>query len=85
MTISSPAQLRADNAALVRALESAQARVRYLKAALAVMTGLVAALVAYLVVGNLDASPLTVLGSSATSFVVATGFVFTLQEKMGRP
>ncbi|MBD2831257.1 hypothetical protein ID871_05955 [Streptomyces pratensis] len=48
------------------------------------MIGLVAGLVAYLVVGSLGASPLAALGSSATSFVVATGFVFTLQEKMGR-
>ncbi|MFE0121054.1 hypothetical protein ACFRAA_23780, partial [[Kitasatospora] papulosa] len=84
MPSSSPAQLRADNAALVRTLASAQAKIRYLKAALALMIGLVAGLVAYLVVGSLDASPLTALGSSATSFVVATGFVFTLQEKMGR-
>ncbi|MGW9238823.1 hypothetical protein ACWGRL_08860, partial [[Kitasatospora] papulosa] len=84
MPSSSPAQLRAENAALVRTLASAQAKIRYLKAALALMIGLVAGLVAYLVVGSLGASPLAALGSSATSFVVATGFVFTLQEKMGR-
>ena len=48
------------------------------------MTGLIASLVAHLVAGHLGASPLAAVGSGASAFIVATGFVFTVQEKVGQ-
>ncbi|MFF9819611.1 hypothetical protein [Streptomyces sp. NPDC014006] len=49
------------------------------------MAGTIAALVAYIVVDHLGASPLTAVGSSGSTFVVAAGFVFTVQDKLRRP
>lgn len=40
---------------------------------MAVVTGAIAAFVAYLVVGRLGASPLATIGSSASAFIVVTG------------
>ncbi|WP_330237563.1 hypothetical protein [Streptomyces sp. NBC_00525] len=80
--MTTPAQLRVQNQALTRDLKRATTKIKYLKIALALMTGVIAALVTYLVVRGLDATPLLSVGWSASAFIVTTGFVFTVQEKI---
>ncbi|MEV5282955.1 hypothetical protein [Streptomyces sp. NPDC052811] len=82
--MTTPAQLRTENQALTQDLARATTKINYLKIALAVMTGVIASLITYLVVGNLNATPLITIGSSASTFIVTTGFVFTIQEKIAR-
>ncbi|MFD4612715.1 hypothetical protein ACFWOT_32495 [Streptomyces sp. NPDC058440] len=85
MAVPTLTQLRAENQALTQALDRATTTIRYLKVALAVMTGTIAALVAYLVVEHLGSSPLATIGSASTAFIVVTGLVFTVQEKLKKP
>ncbi|WP_369211116.1 hypothetical protein [Streptomyces flavofungini] len=85
MAVPTLTQLRDESQALAQALDRAATSIRYLKVALAVMTGTIAALVGYLVVDRLGGSPLTSIGSGCTSFVVVTGLVFTVQEKLKKP
>ncbi|MEV7405803.1 hypothetical protein AB0N93_36195 [Streptomyces sp. NPDC091267] len=82
--MTTPAQLRIQNQELTKDLERATTKIKYLKIALAVMTGVIASLVTYLIVHSLDATPLLSVGWSASTFVVTTGFVFTIQEKIAR-
>ncbi|MFD7935319.1 hypothetical protein ACFV4T_12435 [Streptomyces sp. NPDC059755] len=84
MTVPSATQLRTENQALTQALEKANSAIRYMKVALAVMTGIIASLVTDLVVDHLGASPLATIGYSGSTFIVVTGFVFTIQEKIRR-
>ncbi|WLQ69390.1 hypothetical protein [Streptomyces glycanivorans] len=80
--MTTPAQLRTQNQTLTQDLERATTKIKYLKIALAVMTGIIASLITYLIVGNLNATPLLSVGWSASAFIVTTGFVFTIQEKI---
>ncbi|MFC8360831.1 hypothetical protein ACFUIY_13265 [Streptomyces griseorubiginosus] len=85
MTVPTLTQLRTENQALSQALDRANTTIRYMKVALAVLTGTIAAFVAHLVVDALGGSPLASVGAGSSAFVVVTGLVFTIQEKIKRP
>ncbi|MEE1831836.1 hypothetical protein [Streptomyces sp. SP17KL33] len=49
------------------------------------MTDPIAAFVAYLVVDRLGATPLAAIGAASSTFIVVTGLVLTIQEKLQKP